>query len=244
MAYKKNPGQHKGRRSSDYRSRGKTKKTAESKTRVEYEGLKIWTDGSALKNPYGAMGWAWYDENGRHDCGGASNGTNQIGELTALYQALLAHPVGDLHIISDSQYTINVASKWIRGWKRNGWKTAAGYPVKNLPIIQAIDKILSSRNGKVVYEWVKGHAGNEGNETVDRLAHGYAMKREAGVGEDKMPVIGMKTLEYNESQRLQEEADKANGIERVEKYHGGLKLKPGQTKKPWNPRKTSYTNHR
>lgn len=241
MTYKSNSrGKSTGKRGNYRKGSSGSKTTAKKKT---YTGLKIWTDGSALKNPKGAMGWAWHDENGREDAGGAVVGTNQIGELTALYKALLAHPQGALHIISDSQYAINVAEKWSKGWKKNGWKTAMDEPVKNLPLVKAIRRLLDAREDPVCYEWVKGHNGNAGNERVDQLAHGYAMQRARGVGEDRMPIEGIKCLEYNDvvdADRMRRE----EVGERHQRYHSGLKLKEGETKKAWKPRNTDYTNHR
>lgn len=138
--------------------------------------ITVSTDGSALGNPNGAMGWAWADhEGGRCDAGGAANGTNQIGELCAVLQALRTHRGADTLVIeSDSQYAINCSTKWLRGWKRNGWHNSQKQPVKNATIIKAIDYEISHREGAVKFSWVKGHAGDEFNEKCDTLARGYA----------------------------------------------------------------------
>lgn len=150
--------------------------------------ITVSTDGSALGNPNGPMGWAWadheqnaggkpghkHDDHG-YDAGGATNGTNQIGELCAVLEALRAHPGPEpLLIESDSQYAINCSTKWVKGWKKNGWKNSQKKPVKNKELIQAIDREISQRPGPVDFRWVKGHAGNEGNELVDELARTYA----------------------------------------------------------------------
>lgn len=90
--------------------------------------------------------------------------------LCAVLEALRAHPGSEpLVIESDSQYAINCSSKWVFGWKKNGWKNSKQEPVKNAPIIKAIDAEISKRAGKVSFRWVKGHAGNAGNEKVDDL---------------------------------------------------------------------------
>ena len=167
--------------------------------------ITVSTDGSALRNPNGPMGWAWADHtDGARDehahagdcaAGGATNGTNQIGELCAVLEALRAHPGSEpLVIESDSQYAINCSSKWVFGWKKNGWKNSKQEPVKNAPIIKAIDAEISKRAGKVSFRWVKGHAGNAGNEKVDDLARGFAGDCESGAQEGYLPKEGWQAL--------------------------------------------------
>lgn len=167
--------------------------------------ITVSTDGSALRNPNGPMGWAWADHSdGEHnehvhsgDCaaGGATNGTNQIGELCAVLEALRAHPGSeDLLIETDSQYAINCSTKWVFGWKKNGWKNSKNEPVKNAQIIKAIDAEISKRDGKVSFRWVKGHAGNAGNEKVDDLARGYATACEHGSRDGYLPKEGWQAL--------------------------------------------------
>lgn len=154
------------------------------------------TDGSALSNPNGPMGWAWADhQGGDADAGGASNGTNQIGELCAVLQALRAHPGSDSLVIqTDSQYAINCSSKWVHGWKKKGWKNAAGKPVKNRQLIEAIDKEIRQREGSVTFVWVKGHAGDAFNEKVDSLARGYAESAKNGGRTGCLPIEGWQSL--------------------------------------------------
>ncbi|WP_029678039.1 ribonuclease H family protein [Bifidobacterium sp. 7101] len=158
--------------------------------------LVVSTDGSALSNPNGPMGWAWADhEGGDADAGGASNGTNQIGELCAVLQALRAHP-GErpLVIETDSQYAINCSTTWVPGWKKKGWKNSQGKPVKNRPLIEAIDREIQARTGSVRFVWVKGHAGNTFNEKVDTLARGYATAAGKGDREGCLPIEGWRSL--------------------------------------------------
>jgi ribonuclease HI len=143
------------------------------------------TDGSCLRNPGGAIGWAWVDHaGGRFDSGGAAVGTNQIAELTAVLRAVEAHP-GDepLLIEADSQYAIRCASEWLPGWKRKGWRTASGGPVKNLELVRAIDAAITARPGPVRFHWVRGHVGNPFNERADELAGIAARDWEAGRGD-------------------------------------------------------------
>ncbi|MEE8736400.1 ribonuclease H [Bifidobacterium subtile] len=169
--------------------------------------ITVSTDGSALGNPNGPMGWAWADHNtnptqgsehrhdGDCDAGGATNGTNQIGELCAVLEALRAHPGSeDLVIETDSQYAINCSTKWVHGWKKNGWKNSQKKPVKNAPLIKAIDAELSKRSGSVRFKWVKGHAGNAGNEKVDDLAHTYSGDARSGVKDGYLPLEGWQSL--------------------------------------------------
>ena len=184
--------------------------------------ITISTDGSALGNPNGPMGWAWADHTphaggttghehpGDCDAGGATNGTNQIGELCAVLEALRAHP-GDepLIIETDSQYAINCSTKWVQGWKRNGWKNAQKKPVKNAALIKAIDAELARRGGSVRFVWVKGHAGNAGNEKVDDLARTYAGDCRSGVRDGYLPLEGWQSLlasEYAKGTDVPEDA--------------------------------------
>lgn len=169
--------------------------------------ITVSTDGSALGNPNGPMGWAWADHaanaarttghqhDGDSDAGGATNGTNQIGELCAVLEALRAHRGSEaLTIETDSQYAINCSTKWVKGWKRNGWKNSQKKPVKNAPLIKAIDAEIAGREGPVTFVWVKGHNGNPGNEKVDDLAHTYSGDARSGVKDGYLPLEGWQSL--------------------------------------------------
>lgn len=160
------------------------------------KNLVVSTDGSALSNPNGPMGWAWADHEGDDaDAGGASNGTNQIGELCAVLQALRTHP-GErpLVIETDSQYAINCSTTWVPGWRKKGWKNSQGKSVKNRPLIEAIDQEIQARAGSVRFVWVKGHAGDTFNEKVDTLARGYATAAGKGDREGCLPIEGWRSL--------------------------------------------------
>lgn len=149
---------------------------------------KVSTDGSALSNPRGAMGWAWVDqESGEKESGGCRQGTNQVGELTAVLMALRRFKDGDLLIETDSRYAIGCSRDWVKAWKKRGWKKNNGSEIKNLPLIQAIDKEISQRRGSVEFAWVKGHAGDAFNEIADSLASGYARDVAKGAKEDRLP---------------------------------------------------------
>lgn len=200
--------------------------------------ITVSTDGSALGNPNGPMGWAWADHEsaaggrpghehaGDCDAGGATNGTNQIGELCAVLEALRAHPGSeDLVIETDSQYAINCSTKWVQGWKRNGWKNSQKKPVKNADLIRAIDDEIGRRTGSVRFVWVKGHAGNAGNEKVDELARTYAGDCRSHVREGYLPLEGWKSLlasEYSRGTDVPEDARMLmDGTISAAEYHMG-----------------------
>ena len=136
-------------------------------------------DGSSLGNP-GPAGWAWYVDEDTWDAGGWPKGTNNLGELTAILRLLeaTAQTGEELHILADSQYAINVVSKWRLGWKKRGWTKADKKPIKNLELIQEIDRAMKGRH--VTFEWVKGHAGHRMNERADDLARACAEAYQAG----------------------------------------------------------------
>lgn len=144
--------------------------------------ITVSTDGSCLRNPGGAIGWAWANHDGSSASGGHPSGTNQVAELMAVLEAIRSHP-GDepLVIQADSQYAIKCSSEWVHSWKRKGWRTAAGGPVQNLALIQSIDSEIAQRPGAVSFVWVRGHRGDEFNERADELA-GIAARgvRDAG----------------------------------------------------------------
>lgn len=139
----------------------------------------VYTDGSALRNPAGPMGWAWWNMlTDERNYGGAIMGTNNIGELSAVLDVLRFHRNAmNLVIRSDSQYAINCSTTWVKGWVAKGWRKADKKPVNNLALVRAIyDEIeyKKSHGGSVRFEWVKGHAGHKGNEICDTLAHGFS----------------------------------------------------------------------
>jgi ribonuclease HI len=130
-------------------------------------------DGSALGNP-GPAGWAWYVDENCWAAGGWPSSSNNRGELTALLELLKATaPTNEeLHVLADSQYVINSVTKWIAGWKANGWRKSDKSPVLNADLMQAIDEAISGR--KVSFEWVRGHSGHPLNEAADDKARAAA----------------------------------------------------------------------
>lgn len=135
------------------------------------------TDGACLGNP-GPGGWAWVNQdNGESEAGGARHTTNNIMELTAVLKALEdCSEQMPMLIRTDSQYVINVLTKWARGWARKGWKTASGKPVANQELIATLLSTIDQRSGDVSFAWVRGHAGDAANEKADSLASAQAEK--------------------------------------------------------------------
>lgn len=133
--------------------------------------VEIFTDGACSGNP-GPGGWGavlrWRGV--EKELSGAEAGTtNNRMELMAAIAALeaLKRP-SKVDLTSDSTYLRDGITKWIHGWKRNGWRTAAKKPVKNDDLWQRLDAAQAGH--KVTWEWVKGHAGHEENERADQLA--------------------------------------------------------------------------
>lgn len=138
---------------------------------------QIYTDGSCLNNP-GPGGWAAILVWGDHEkvlVGGDTETTNNRMELMAAIAALeaLTRPV-DVTLTSDSTYLKDGITKWINGWKKNGWKTAAKKPVANQDLWMRLDEAIKPHN--ITWAWVKGHAGHPMNERCDELARAEAEK--------------------------------------------------------------------
>lgn len=136
------------------------------------KAIEIYTDGACRGNP-GPGGWGAllkYGDVEKEICGGESDTTNNRMELTAAIEALksLKRPC-KLTLYTDSQYVRKGMLEWIDGWKKRGWKTAAKKPVKNDDLWRALDEQVSRH--QVNWVWVKGHAGNPGNEKADELAN-------------------------------------------------------------------------
>lgn len=143
-------------------------------------------DGSALGNP-GPAGWAWYVDDGCWASGGWPHGTNNMGELMAVLDLLqqTAHLDDELHVFCDSKYVIDSITKWMKNWKRKGWKKSDGKPVMNVELMKALDEAMQGR--RVVFEWVKGHAGHPLNEAADVRANAAATAYQRGGAADSGP---------------------------------------------------------
>jgi ribonuclease HI len=138
--------------------------------------LFAWTDGACSGNP-GPGGWGVLlrAQDGatvvkeRELSGGEALTTNNRMELMAAISALesLARPAA-ITLTTDSAYVKNGIETWMQGWKRNGWRTADGKPVKNLDLWQRLDAARARH--RVAWRWIKGHAGHAENERADELA--------------------------------------------------------------------------
>ncbi|MFT5064513.1 MAG: ribonuclease HI [Yoonia sp.] len=138
--------------------------------------LFAYTDGACSGNP-GPGGWAAIliardgdaEVKKRELNGGAALTTNNQMEMMAAISALEALERGSaLTVVTDSVYVKDGITKWIFGWKKKGWKTAANKPVKNEDLWKRLD--AANQRHDVTWEWVKGHAGHPENERADELA--------------------------------------------------------------------------
>lgn len=134
--------------------------------------VEIWTDGACSGNP-GPGGWGVLLKSGAHEkelFGGEAETTNNRMEMMAAIIALETVKTGNaITLHTDSTYVKDGLTKWIHGWKRNGWKTASKKPVKNEDLWKRLDE-AANRHKNLTWKWVKGHAGDEGNERADALA--------------------------------------------------------------------------
>jgi ribonuclease HI len=136
------------------------------------ELVEIYADGACKGNP-GPGGWGALLKMGGHEkelCGGERDTTNNRMELTAVISALAAlkRPV-EIRLYTDSKYVQQGISAWIHNWKKNGWRTSDKKPVKNADLWQQLDQLAAGH--RIDWVWVKGHAGNPGNERADALAN-------------------------------------------------------------------------
>ena len=140
---------------------------------------RLYTDGACSGNP-GPGGWAYYlqcPEYYVEASGSMNDTTNNRMEMSAVIQGLAAaeeRKLGVIDLYTDSQYVHKGVTAWMAGWKRKHWKTAAGQPVKNRDLWEQINELKQ----KVIihWHWVRGHAGDAGNERVDKLARAASLK--------------------------------------------------------------------
>lgn len=134
--------------------------------------VEIYADGACKGNP-GPGGWgAWltFDGHEKELFGGESSTTNNRMELTAVIRALeaLKRP-SNVKLYTDSVYVQKGITEWIHGWKMRGWRTSGKQPVKNESLWRELDVLAQMHD--IQWIWVKGHAGNPGNERADALAN-------------------------------------------------------------------------
>ena len=134
--------------------------------------VTIYTDGACKGNP-GPGGWGAWMKAGQHEkelWGGERLTTNNRMEMTAVIESLATLKRRcSVAIYTDSEYVKNGITTWIHGWKKRGWRTADGKPVKNVELWQRMDELVAQHD--VQWHWVKGHAGDPGNERADALAN-------------------------------------------------------------------------
>ncbi|GAO39211.1 ribonuclease H [Sphingomonas changbaiensis NBRC 104936] len=140
--------------------------------------VEIATDGACKGNP-GPGGWGAVLRFGSTEkdlSGGEPDTTNNRMELTAAIEALnaLKRPCR-VKLSTDSRYVMDGLTKWLKGWQKNGWKTADKKPVKNADLWQAL--IAAAAPHRIEWTWVKGHAGHPDNERADKLASDAARAR-------------------------------------------------------------------
>jgi ribonuclease HI len=133
--------------------------------------IDLFTDGACSGNP-GPGGWGAILRAGRHEkelSGGERDTTNNRMEMMAAIRGLdvLKKP-SEINVYTDSRYLLDGASKWLKRWKANGWKTAEKKPVKNEDLWRALDELLIRH--EVKWHWVRGHSGHAENERADELA--------------------------------------------------------------------------
>jgi ribonuclease HI len=136
------------------------------------KAVVIHTDGACRGNP-GPGGWGALLATGAHQrslCGGERETTNNRMELMGAIMALeaLREPCA-VTLYTDSTYVMKGITEWLPGWKARGWRTASRQPVKNQDLWERLDR--AAQRHRIAWRWVKGHAGDPGNEIADQLAN-------------------------------------------------------------------------
>jgi ribonuclease HI len=148
----------------------------------------IYTDGACSGNP-GPGGWGtviYFDDGSVHELGGyvaqTTNNRMEIQAAIAGLQFLLStQQTTPVELFTDSEYTKKGITQWIAGWKRRGWQTAAKKPVLNQDLWKQLDQVNQAAQAQtgqpVQWTYVRGHAGNEGNERCDAIARAFSLRK-------------------------------------------------------------------
>ena len=164
----------------------------------------VYTDGACSGNP-GPGGWGtviYFKDGSVHELGGYELGTtNNRMEMQAAIAALeFLHQHdydADIQLNTDSKYLIQGITQWMRGWKRKGWKTSAGKAVLNKDLWLSLDELTQTlktdQSVDIDWKYVKGHAGNVGNERCDEIARSYSQRRPTSL-KQSMGVAGPSTV--------------------------------------------------
>ena len=141
-------------------------------TEVKAMAVDLYSDGACKGNP-GPGGWGVllrFGDREKELFGGEAQTTNNRMELTAVIEGLRAlNRTCKVRVHTDSQYVQKGISEWLPNWRRRGWRTSEGKPVKNQDLWQALDELAAGH--EVEWHWVKGHAGHPENERADALAN-------------------------------------------------------------------------
>ena len=155
--------------------------------------IALFTDGACSGNP-GPGGWACViaspDGRARELGGFSAATTNNRMELTAVLEGLRSVRAlpGPAFVHTDSTYVLDGITSWIKGWKRRGWTTAAGEPVKNEDLWRGLDAAVAERGrGGVEWRWVRGHDGHDANERCDEIAVAFSRRRPVELYDGPLP---------------------------------------------------------
>lgn len=170
----------------------------------------VYTDGACTGNP-GPGGWAvvvYYTDNSVHEFGGDERQTtNNRMEMQAAIAALnflaTAQQKELVTLYTDSEYLINGATRWVKSWKKRGWKTAQNKPVLNQDLWEALDRLNSKQ---IAWQHVRGHAGNAGNERCDTIARAFANGKTLSLQQGQ-PVVDSQSNSAGDRLPLEELAD-------------------------------------
>jgi ribonuclease HI len=147
----------------------------------EENWVDLYSDGACKGNP-GVGGWGVllrFGDREKELCGGEAETTNNRMELTAVIEGLKSlNRACKVRVHTDSQYVQKGIQEWLRNWKRKGWKTSTGQPVKNQDLWEALDRQAAEH--QVEWHWVRGHAGHPENERADALANAGVDKARRG----------------------------------------------------------------